>query len=55
VNLERELADLNDQYERMKKIEDRRYNHLNQKLLGYHEGFTWCPGHHSWNSLKIKD
>jgi len=41
--LERELADLKDQYNRRKNLEVRRFNDLGQRLLGYDEGFTWCP------------
>ena len=38
-NLKRELADLEDQYQRMKNLEGRSFNNLGQRLLGYKEGF----------------
>jgi hypothetical protein len=41
--LERELADLEDQYNRRKNLEVRRLNDFGQRLLGYDEGLTWCP------------
>ena len=44
--LQRELADLENQYERRKNLEVRRFNDIGQRLLGYHEGFTWCPKCH---------
>jgi hypothetical protein len=41
--LAKELADLEDQYNRRKNLEVQKYNGLGQRLLGYDEGFTWCP------------
>jgi hypothetical protein len=41
--LKGELASLEDQYNRRKNLEARRFNDLGQRLLGYYEGFAWCP------------
>jgi hypothetical protein len=40
--LEKELADLEDQYNRRKNLEVRRFNDFGQRLLGYDAGFTLC-------------
>ena len=44
--LRAELANLEDQFEGRKNLEQRRINSLGQKLFSYNEGFTWCPKCH---------
>jgi hypothetical protein len=42
-DLVEELSQLEDQLERRAKIESKAVNKEGQKLLGYNQGFQWCP------------
>jgi hypothetical protein len=52
--LQRELASLESQYQRMNTLKERKWNHLGQKLLSYEEGFTWCPKCHYVSNISLQ-